>query len=112
MTVSIPSEEVVTTQTLPEALATYAQENPLGTLYSFGGDTSISAREFQRASFRAARLLKQNSPPETTVGILAAYDALIHCATAFGLMSAGLIVRSSQLNNTKLSPFILKIWLV
>lgn len=93
--------EKLSTRTLPEALEHYAHTEPLAPMFSYGGDTEISAREFYRATLRAARLLGKDSPPETVVGMLTAADTLVQAATEIGLMMAGLIVRAWTLRQDR-----------
>jgi hypothetical protein len=81
--------------TIPQSLAQYARENPEGVLYSHGGDSEITAREFERATHRAARLLSPGLKHGDVVGICAVYDILVYEAIMVGLMTAGLVVSNS-----------------
>jgi hypothetical protein len=78
--------------TIPQELQRYAKEAPGGVLYAYGGDTEITAREFNRASIRAARRLSQGLSQGDVVGLCAVYDVLVFEAIVAGLMSAGLVV--------------------
>jgi non-ribosomal peptide synthetase component F len=85
---SVPEDAL----TVPQELQRYARGAPDGVLYAYGGDTEITAREFNRASIRAARLLSQGLSHGDVVGLCAVYDVLVFEAIVTGLMSAGLVV--------------------